>query len=67
MVIGDDGVMMFFIFFMKNLKTHESRRQLFSSTASKESANPFIRQRPLATKSAASSSNAPAPPPWASG
>ncbi|XP_058785824.1 syntaxin-32-like [Vicia villosa] len=51
----------------ENLKTHESRRQLFSSTASKESANPFIRQRPLATKSSASSSNAPAPPPWASG
>lgn len=51
---------------MKNLKTHESRRQLFSSNASKDSANPFIRQRPLATKSAASTSNAPAPP-WASG
>ncbi|XP_028791653.1 syntaxin-32 isoform X1 [Neltuma alba] len=47
----------------ENLKVHENRRQLFSSTASKEAANPFVRQRPLAAKSAA---NAPAPP-WASG
>jgi syntaxin 5 len=50
----------------ENLKVHENRRQLFSANASKDNANPFIRQRPLATKSAASASNAPAPP-WASG
>ncbi|KAJ1411023.1 Target SNARE coiled-coil-like proteiny domain [Sesbania bispinosa] len=50
----------------ENLKVHENRRQLFSSSASKESANPFVRQRPLATRTAASASNAPAPP-WASG
>lgn len=50
----------------ENLKVHENRRQLFSANASKDSANPFIRQRPLATKSAASTSSAPAPP-WASG
>ncbi|KAK9664422.1 hypothetical protein RND81_14G040600 [Saponaria officinalis] len=49
----------------ENLKVHENRRQLFSSTASKESTNPFVRQRPLSTKSAASES--PAPPPWANG
>ncbi|KAL5559226.1 hypothetical protein UlMin_035437 [Ulmus minor] len=48
----------------ENLKVHENRRQLFSSTASKESANPFVRQRPLASRSAASTSSAP-PPPWA--
>ena len=52
--------------FVKNLKVHENRRQLFSASGSKDSANPFVRQRPLATRSAASSSNAPAPP-WASG
>ncbi|KAJ7958706.1 syntaxin-32-like [Quillaja saponaria] len=50
----------------ENLKVHENRRQLFSSTASKDSANPFVRQRPLAARSAASASNAP-PPPWANG
>lgn len=50
----------------ENLKVHENRRQLFSANASKDSANPFIRQRPLATKTAASTSSAPAPP-WASG
>ncbi|XP_027355350.1 syntaxin-32-like [Abrus precatorius] len=50
----------------ENLKVHENRRQLFSSSASKESSNPFVRQRPLTTRSAASNSNAPAPP-WASG
>ncbi|BAT78225.1 hypothetical protein VIGAN_02087600 [Vigna angularis var. angularis] len=48
----------------ENMKMHENRRQLFSSSASKDSANPFIRQRPLAAKAAASSSNAPAVP-WA--
>lgn len=50
----------------ENLKVHESRRQLFSSTASKESTNPFVRQRPLAAKSASGGSPAP-PPPWANG
>lgn len=48
----------------ENLKVHENRRQLFSATASKDSANPFVRQRPLSARSAASSSTA-APPPWA--
>ncbi|KAM0001294.1 putative target SNARE coiled-coil domain-containing protein [Helianthus debilis subsp. tardiflorus] len=48
----------------ENLKVHENRRQLFSATASKEPANPFVRQRPLANRSTASSSNS--PPPWAS-
>ncbi|KAK9071949.1 hypothetical protein SSX86_008380 [Deinandra increscens subsp. villosa] len=47
----------------ENLKVHENRRQLFSATTSKETANPFVRQRPLANKSTASSSNS--PPPWA--
>ncbi|KAI3754269.1 hypothetical protein L1987_54049 [Smallanthus sonchifolius] len=47
----------------ENLKVHENRRQLFSATASKETANPFVRQRPLASKSSTSSSNS--PPPWA--
>lgn len=50
--------------FMKNLKVHENRRQLFSATATKDAANPFVRQRPLAARSAASSSSA-SPPPWA--
>ncbi|KAL3746669.1 hypothetical protein ACJRO7_015598 [Eucalyptus globulus] len=50
----------------ENLKVHENRRQLFSSTASKETVNPFVRQRPLATRSAANASAAP-PPPWANG
>ncbi|KAM7512782.1 hypothetical protein LguiB_011657 [Lonicera macranthoides] len=48
----------------ENLKVHENRRQLFSSTNSKESANPFVRQRPLAAKSASTSTS---PPPWANG
>ncbi|KAK6129703.1 hypothetical protein DH2020_036569 [Rehmannia glutinosa] len=47
----------------ENLKVHENRRQLFSSSASKNPTNPFIRQRPLATKSAAGNSAAP-PLPW---
>lgn len=47
----------------ENLKVHENRRQLFSATTSKETANPFVRQRPLSNKSTASSSNS--PPPWA--
>lgn len=50
----------------ENLKVHESRRQLFSSTASKDSSNPFVRQRPLATRSAAASTSS-SPPPWANG
>ncbi|KAG5018687.1 hypothetical protein JHK82_014628 [Glycine max] len=50
----------------ENMKVHENRRQLFSSSASKDSANPFIRQRPLAARAAASTSNAPALP-WANG
>lgn len=49
----------------ENLKVHESRRQLFSSNSSKESSNPFVRQRPLAARSAASTSTD--PPPWANG
>lgn len=50
----------------ENLKVHESRRQLFSSTASKDSVNPFVRQRPLATRSAAASTSS-SPPPWSNG
>ncbi|KAJ6698838.1 SYNTAXIN [Salix purpurea] len=50
----------------ENLKVHENRRQLFSSTASKDSSNPFVRQRPLASRTAASATQAP-PPPWANG
>ncbi|XP_065850471.1 syntaxin-32 [Euphorbia lathyris] len=50
----------------ENLKVHENRRQLFSSTASKDGTNPFVRQRPLASRSAANASPAP-PPPWANG
>ncbi|KAE8677173.1 Syntaxin-32 [Hibiscus syriacus] len=49
----------------ENLKVHENRRQLFSSTASKDSPNPFVRQRPLAAKSAAGASNN--LPQWANG
>ncbi|KAL5987517.1 hypothetical protein ACLOJK_035265 [Asimina triloba] len=48
----------------ENLKVHDNRRQLFSSTASKDATNPFIRQRPLASSSSASTSTA-SPPPWA--
>ncbi|CAI9100274.1 OLC1v1037238C1 [Oldenlandia corymbosa var. corymbosa] len=47
----------------ENLRSHESRKQLFSSSASTDS-NPFIRQRPLATRTAASA--AISPPPWVS-
>ncbi|BBH02853.1 syntaxin of plants 32 [Prunus dulcis] len=50
----------------ENMKVHENRRQLFSASASKDAANPFVRQRPLAARSAASSSSA-SPPPWANG
>ncbi|ESQ37191.1 hypothetical protein EUTSA_v10002594mg [Eutrema salsugineum] len=48
----------------ENMKIHENRRQLFSSNASKESTNPFVRQRPLASRPAASQL---APLPWANG
>ncbi|KAL7150745.1 hypothetical protein ABFS83_05G133900 [Erythranthe nasuta] len=48
----------------ENLKVHENRRQMFSSSVSKNPTNPFIRQRPLAGKSAASTSASP-PLPWA--
>ncbi|RDX99773.1 Syntaxin-32 [Mucuna pruriens] len=47
----------------ENMKVHENRRQMFSSS-SKDSANPFIRQRPLAARASASTFDAPAPP-WA--
>ncbi|KAJ6793242.1 syntaxin-32-like [Iris pallida] len=47
----------------ENLKVHENRRQLFSSSASKDATNPFIRQRPLASKGAHDSAVPPAP--WA--
>lgn len=48
----------------ENLRVHENRRQLFSSSTSKNATNPFVRQRPLATRSSASNSAAP-PLPWA--
>ncbi|KAF9617235.1 hypothetical protein IFM89_035179 [Coptis chinensis] len=50
----------------ENLKVHENRRQLFSSSGSKDSASPFVRQRPLAARTVANASN-PSPPPWANG
>ncbi|XP_077209801.1 syntaxin-32-like [Tasmannia lanceolata] len=50
----------------ENLKVHENRRQLFSSSASKDATNPFVRQRPLVAKAAPSASTTP-PPPWANG
>ncbi|XP_022749555.1 syntaxin-32-like isoform X2 [Durio zibethinus] len=49
----------------ENLKVHENRRQLFSSSASKDSPNPFVRQRPLAVRAAAGASNN--LPQWANG
>lgn len=49
---------------MQNMKVHEDRRKLFSATAGKEPANPFIRQRPLVSKGNSSDSAAP-PAPWA--
>ncbi|XP_075496150.1 syntaxin-32-like [Primulina tabacum] len=51
----------------ENLKVHENRRQLFSSSASKNPTNPFVRQRPLVTNPAASTSANPPPLPWANG
>ncbi|CAN1331317.1 SYP32 [Linum perenne] len=50
----------------ENLKVHENRRQLFSATSSKDAVNPFVRQRPLASRSTGSASSAP-PAPWANG
>ena len=47
--------------YLQNLKVHENRRQLYSSTASKETSNPFVRQRPLAAKA----QNGASAPPWA--
>jgi len=55
-----------FSVYVQNLKVHDNRRQLFSSTASKDSSNPFVRQRPLASRTAVNASQAP-PPPWANG
>ncbi|WOL14021.1 syntaxin-32 [Canna indica] len=49
----------------ENFKVHENRRQLFSSSASKDSSNPFLRQRPLASRVNNDSSAPPAP--WESG
>ncbi|KAJ9548798.1 hypothetical protein OSB04_021341 [Centaurea solstitialis] len=48
----------------EHLKVHENRRQLFSTTTSKENSNPFVRQRPLANKATVNSSSS-SPPPWA--
>ena len=47
---------------LQNMKIHENRRQRFTNNPSKESTNPFVRQRPLASKPAPSQ---PAPLPWA--
>ena len=49
---------------LQNMKIHENRRQRFTNNPSKESTNPFVRQRPLASKPAPSQ---PAPLPWANG
>ncbi|KAK5824338.1 Syntaxin-32 -like protein [Gossypium arboreum] len=49
----------------ENLKVHENRRQLFSSNATKDSPNPFVRQPPLAVKLAAGAANN--LPKWANG
>ncbi|KAF3447217.1 hypothetical protein FNV43_RR12397 [Rhamnella rubrinervis] len=51
----------------ENLKVHENRRQLYSSAASKDFTNPFVRQRPLAARAAAASTSTAPPPPWANG
>ncbi|KAL5228613.1 hypothetical protein ABZP36_016878 [Zizania latifolia] len=48
----------------ENLKVHENRRQMFSSSAAKDASNPFIRQRPLVARDGPDSSVPPAP--WAS-
>lgn len=49
----------------ENLKVHENRRQLFSSSASNEATNPFLRQRPLVSRGSNDSASPPAP--WESG
>ncbi|CAF2076279.1 hypothetical protein Bca4012_089791 [Brassica carinata] len=48
----------------ENMKIQEDRMKFFSKISSKESANPFVRQRPLASKPSPSQ---PAPLPWANG
>nr|VDD51491.1 unnamed protein product [Brassica oleracea] len=48
----------------ENMKIQEDRMKIFSKISSKESANPFVRQRPLASKPSPSQ---PAPLPWANG
>ncbi|WOK97032.1 syntaxin-32-like [Canna indica] len=48
----------------ENLKIHENRRQLFSSSASRDAKNPFVQQRPWASLGSNESSAPPAP--WAS-
>ncbi|RRT54005.1 hypothetical protein BHE74_00048462 [Ensete ventricosum] len=48
-----------------NFKVHENRRQLFSSSAARDVANPFLRQRPLSSRGI-SDSNAPSAP-WENG
>ncbi|ONK61528.1 uncharacterized protein A4U43_C08F30890, partial [Asparagus officinalis] len=47
----------------ENLKVHENRRQLFSSSASKDATNPFVRQRPLVSRGSTDTTVPPAP--WA--
>ncbi|WOL09025.1 syntaxin-32-like [Canna indica] len=49
----------------ENLKVHENRRQLFSSSNSKDATNPFLRQRPLVSKGSSDSFAPPAP--WENG
>ncbi|KAG8045875.1 hypothetical protein GUJ93_ZPchr0008g12297 [Zizania palustris] len=48
----------------ENMKVHENRRQMFSSSAAKDASNPFIRQRPVGARDGPDSSVPPAP--WAS-
>ncbi|KAF8117682.1 hypothetical protein N665_0008s0037 [Sinapis alba] len=48
----------------ENMKIQEDRMKKFSKISSKESANPFVHQRPLASKPSPSQ---PAPLPWANG
>lgn len=56
-------IYIFLDFCFQNMKVHENRRQMFSSSATKEASNPFMRQRPLASRNTASTSAS--PPPWA--
>ncbi|CAL9102229.1 unnamed protein product [Musa textilis] len=48
----------------ENLKVHENRRRLFSSSASEDATNPFLRQRPLVSKGSNDSSAPALPAPW---